>query len=628
MDEEIYKIVATEENGVKLEDVKMCISKTAQKLNLTDQDITKSILDFFRSYIIDLNFIKSQYSEKINDQATFGTAFSEQEYLNKDFRKSVTYKYPIFDDKSFISPKFGRVPYWKVQKYIIQDLPKLEHSHWTNQTLSYARNSVTGKHIIKCIIEPLISKKFLPYPLKVVDATGNIGMDSITFGLEKFVSVVHTYEILESVYDMLNQNVKLYGLDDKIKTYHKRFDYNLDRVKNALVMIDPPYEAGNNSGNFNLSIDNKPIYYVAQDLLDLGARAVILTMPKSYKYNLEFAKEFEQHVLVYQMGKINNKLFLVTSRRLAKKYNLDTFGSFTEIKSDETQKTWNGKPDYYKCTSRLIKPQKLSVVRKEVTPMFTHRYQTSPINISIDPDTKVRILKKIFGNDLVYGRNNSVDIRKTLGKHINTKLEDDKWNFGKSIQTFSKKNAKLIKFLPQNIKSYCDVGCGSGVDMEAMTKKFNIQKSICVDIQDSRLNKNGDFILAADLSKIKKETQQVITLFHTIHHIDSSYLEGSLKTYLKKIYDILEPNGFLLIKDHDVRDAIQASNVDFEHVSYTVSNWKRGLIELLDTYDKIEPMFYYSKGEVLEIAKSIGFTEVWSGEMSNLTYIYGAVLKK
>jgi 16S rRNA G966 N2-methylase RsmD/SAM-dependent methyltransferase len=614
----ILEIINTGNRRFSEEEIRECIKKTATKLETTEDEIFDSILEYFENYIIDLNFVNGKFSEKFDDQSSFGPSDEDQEYLKKNFRKTVIYKYPIFDEFSVIPHKFKNQKYWVINRQLKTEIPHLENTHWTNQTLSYARNNITAKHIVKCIVKPLFEKGLFGSAknITVVDATGNIGMDSITFGLEKFVKKVYTYEILSNVYEMLWQNIKLYGLDYKMHISNKRFDYDSTVLNNALVMIDPPYESGNNSGNFNLSIDNKPIYYVVEDILNKGARCVILSMPKTYKYNLDFAKKYNQHVVVYQMGKINNKLFLIVHSNQENDGILPPFGSFTEIHQDETKKLWNGQQDHYQCSSTRITASQTLI----------KQFQTQPVNLKISYDSKVQILKKIFGKDLVYSKDSKVDIQKTLEKHLNTKEDDDKWGFGKSVNTFSKKNINLIRHLPSNISSYCDIGCGTGSDMEAMHKKFNIQKSYCVDIKDQRVHSSGSFVNAKDLLKL--DPQQVISLFHTIHHIDPMYLGGSLKSYMTQIYNLLQPGGFLLIKDHDVRSFEQAANVDFEHLSYTVSYWKNSLNELLKHYDTIEPMTYYSKARVLKDCTDIGFKVLWEGEMSKLTYIYGAVLKK
>lgn len=358
---------------INSETIEKCLLSTAELYNLSSEEVYSVISPYFHTYAAntpqseknivddtiekvdaltyssdDFTDINVDYNKDVDDQKSNVVKFDDQEYLSIDFTKKVVFRFPIFDENSYIPPHFGKQKYYQIQKYIRESLPTLQHSNWTNQTLSYARSNIVGKHIIECIVLPLYRKGMFPKPMKFVDATGNIGADSILFAMEKFVESVDVYEILPQVYRMLVNNIHLYGMDKKIHPHNKRFGY--DVPEGALVMIDPPYEADNNKGNFNLSIDRMPIYYVAQRLLEKGAACVILSMPKTYKYNTRFAIDNHQHVSVYQMGKINNKMFLITTRERAEHCGLIDF-NYTLVTTDETQKMWNGKVNAYKCKS-------------------------------------------------------------------------------------------------------------------------------------------------------------------------------------------------------------------------------------------------------------------------------------
>lgn len=294
------------------------------------------------------HFMAGGININIDDQQTVIVPFNKQEYVNRDFSKIVLSRFPRFNRYSYKPKKFGFEPHWVIQREIDNKLK--EGVNWTNQTLSYARTEIVGQHMISCIIIPLITQGlFESNKINVVDATSNIGADSITFGLETFVTKVSSYEIFEPSYKMLQNNIKLYGLDDKVFPMNKRFDYDAETLKNAIVVIDPPYESSYNStlSNFNLSIDTTPIYNVAQKCLDAGARCVLLSMPKTYKYNKTFAEYYDQHVTVYQMGKKNNKLFLVMRNEDGHRLKLPQFKYYRIVSTGA--RTEDGKFDPYKC---------------------------------------------------------------------------------------------------------------------------------------------------------------------------------------------------------------------------------------------------------------------------------------
>ena len=338
-------------------EIEKCLSQTAKTHNISTEEVFTEIERFVyddsrfektNGHVLYLkqNFAYEDYDVGVDDQAENKVEFSNQEYLSRDFRKFVTYRFPVFDQYSVIPRKFAKKSYWQIQKEINYSLPKLENLNWTNQTLSYARSNVVGKHIVACIIYPLFQSGLFGKAMQIVDVTGNIGADSITFAMESFVKHVKTYEILPKVYDMLVRNIDLYGLRYKISAVNKRFDYVVPN--GSFVVIDPPYEADNNSGNFNLSIDTMPIFSVAQKVLDAGASCVLLSMPKTYRYNVKYALDMGQHVSVYQMGKVNNKMFLVMRWEDADRIGLIDF-NHTLVTTDETKKGWNGKTDFYSC---------------------------------------------------------------------------------------------------------------------------------------------------------------------------------------------------------------------------------------------------------------------------------------
>ena len=321
------------------------------------------------------------------------------------------------------------------------------------------------------------------------------------------------------------------------------------------------------------------------------------------------------------MGKINNKLFVITQVEDSAK--LGKFGDYYTVDYDETQLTWNGKVNFFACKSMLNKVE---------------RFVTKPINFKIDPLTKKKILIKIFGEKgVVYSGGNNVNVNnvnvnnvnviETLKSHINTQ-ESDQWGYGKSTDNFAKKNSNLLKFIDPavSIDVYVDIGCGSGTDIEGMNKKFAIKESICVDIRDFRINKSAsDFLDAKQVLNLPENYANVITIFHTLHHILDV---TTIVEYLKEIYRITAKDGYVLIKDHDIRTETDASNVDFEHAAYAVSSWKKGLQELLKNYDKIEPMIYYSSEEIINAMEKVGFVLRYSGNMSKINCTYGAVFQK
>jgi 16S rRNA G966 N2-methylase RsmD len=293
----------------------------------------------------DTDFSTESYDITTDDQAGKRVPTDAQEYLNRDFSKVVEYRFPKFDDTSAMPPKFAAETPSRANAIIMNQLK--ENVNWTNKTISYARGARVGKHFIKCVIQPLYARGVFtdvvgsstatiePHgaikPITVVDTTGNIGGDSIGLAMERFVNRVIVHEMQPDVFAMLKANIDLYGYTAKIDALAGRFNYAVPH--NSLVIIDPPYEADNNIGNFNLSIDSVPIYEVCRRILETAA-VVIITMPRDFKYNRAFAEDNNQHVSAYQMGDKNNKMFVIMHCDRAARAHLPNFTSHKVISTD------------------------------------------------------------------------------------------------------------------------------------------------------------------------------------------------------------------------------------------------------------------------------------------------------
>ncbi len=324
-----------------------------QVLRSTTEDVL-SVLVLYINY--DFTSVNESYDVTVDDQLSQKIESSQQEHMHRSY--NIYSRFPTLDRESYTP--HNKLS-WEAQKDIFGNLVK--NINWTDRTVSYMRGNIAGKHIINCIIRPLYNKGLFDVirqnvsgnakekmmyrsPIKVVDATANIGGDSITFGLEKIVSSVTAYEIDTTTYKMLQNNINLYGLSKRIVPLNKRFDYKIP--KGSFVIIDPPYESVYNVDNFNLSIDKMPIYAVAEKCLQAGAKCVMLSMPRSYKYNMKYALDHNQHVTVYQIGKVNNKMFLIMRKEDGEKLRLNNF-TYHKVIPDPAAKTMKGRPNFYKC---------------------------------------------------------------------------------------------------------------------------------------------------------------------------------------------------------------------------------------------------------------------------------------
>jgi hypothetical protein len=121
------------------------------------------------------------------------------------------------------------------------------------------------------------------------------------------VASVKSYDLDAGAISKLKAAVELYGMDHKFTIVEGRFDYKIP--KDSIVNIDPPYEMGNNSGHFNLSIENKPLYAVALDVLNAGAKIVFVELPAEFKWNLGHAEDNGYYLNVYTIPHKKIKIY-------------------------------------------------------------------------------------------------------------------------------------------------------------------------------------------------------------------------------------------------------------------------------------------------------------------------------
>lgn len=172
---------------------------------------------------------------------------------------------------------------------------------------------------------------------------------------------------------------------------------------------------------------------------------------------------------------------------------------------------------------------------------------------------------------------------------------------------------------------YVDIGCGSGKDAYHISSEINAQHALCVDVKDSRVSdaKTLDFMLINEREplNLNDNTIDIITLFHTIHHMEDAEFR------LKDIYRILVPGGLLIIKDHNVQTQTDADNVTFEHFVYSIGEGE-ATVDDVDTYKDILPMYYYSANNILQYLQHLGFEEVYMNTYTNATRTHNAVFRK
>lgn len=126
----------------------------------------------------------------------------------------------------------------------------------------------------------------------------------------------------------------------------------------------------------------------------------------------------------------------------------------------------------------------------------------------------------------------------------------------------------INKYYPDRKPDILDVGCGDGNITKQIKDYANLEKIHCVEI-DSDILRNP----AVSYKFVKPDSEtwklpyedssfDIVMLLMSLHHIKNH------ESYIKEIYRILRPGGFVFIKEHDSWTAFDAMLVDIEHAIY------------------------------------------------------------
>lgn len=254
------------------------------------------------------------------------------------------------------------------------------------------------------------------------------------------------------------------------------------------------------------------------------------------------------------------------------------------------------------------------------------RFKTRPINFTDNKDTKARIIKKITKIDV--DDKALIDIlREYDANFADLNSQNLQWGINKSTDSVSLGNKQLFSHIKKNIKTYLDIGCGSGFDAFTIENSYKPKHVIYSDIIDHRQQSvidktKGEFILIEPGKPIPLSDASVdlVSMFHVIHHMEDDPFNR-----INDIARLLSPGGMLLIKDHDVQSSADADLVDFEHFVYLIADRTHKFDNIVDDFQNQLPMTYYSAREVIQYTKPM-FDLVWLSTVSKLNRAYSAVL--
>lgn len=296
----------------------------------------------------------------------------------------------------------------------------------------------------------------------------------------------------------------------------------------------------------------------------------------------------------------------------------------SENKSDSIKKLHK---IFSKISTNKIDFMSRLINKHDITAKLKYSYTSNKIDLlNLENYTdRMTIIKKIIPAQL----HHMSDIKQILESYAGSQTNANKWSCARSVKKTLQKNHRLIKFIPKNISSYIDLGCGDGLDLNILGDKFNvnIKDRYCADIVDHRNDSNktkSNFIkinLGSEIN-LPSESIDLITAFFVIHH------SVDIEFRLKDLIRLLKPGALLIIRDHDIMSKIDAENVDFEHMVYDIGNSNKPIDYISSNYDILEPMYYYSASDIINFLTEHNMKKLFIDKVNNITKVYSGVFMK
>jgi predicted RNA methylase len=149
------------------------------------------------------------------------------------------------------------------------------------------RYSITKPHHAK-IINNIIKEYIKSEHTIIVDAMASVGGNTISF--TDLTSSVVAVEVDDTRSEALDNNIKIYGIEDKVLLFRSNYLTLYDKLEQDIVFLDPPW-GGINYKNFDeirLFIDNICIIKFINELKKYS-KLVVLKCP--IKIDLKYIKK-------------------------------------------------------------------------------------------------------------------------------------------------------------------------------------------------------------------------------------------------------------------------------------------------------------------------------------------------
>jgi len=143
----------------------------------------------------------------------------------------------------------------------------------------YSVSKITASLALTKIIKSYFSDE----NLVITDATGNVGSDSIMLALN--FKHVNSIEMSIDQYKVLQHNVSVYGLQDKMTLINNDSLKALKNLKQDVIYIDAPWGGTDykNKTSMSLFMSEKELSYIYEEYKSL-CKLMIFKVPKNYNF--------------------------------------------------------------------------------------------------------------------------------------------------------------------------------------------------------------------------------------------------------------------------------------------------------------------------------------------------------
>lgn len=144
----------------------------------------------------------------------------------------------------------------------------------------------------------------------ITDATANMGGVSLAF--TEYFDSVNAVEIIPFHSKILENNIKVYNVENKVKVYNNDYIDIADKLEQDVVFFDPPFGGPDykNETIMDLYLDNISIADIANSLLE---KKIIVAIRVPFNYDFKKLLGLSDKSNVYTFYKLNGSLnyFLV-----------------------------------------------------------------------------------------------------------------------------------------------------------------------------------------------------------------------------------------------------------------------------------------------------------------------------